>query len=71
MDKELKDLIVGVVDNYDWEKIKYWANSIKQSGFDGYKALIVQPRYLMLKNQNRCSVPLLWRLQMELYLLTC
>ena len=41
MDKELKDLIVGVVDNYDWEKIKYWANSIKQSGFDGYKALIV------------------------------
>lgn len=36
-----KDLIVGVVDNYDWDKIKYWANSIKQSGFDGYKALIV------------------------------
>jgi hypothetical protein len=36
-----KDLIVGVVDNYDWDKIKYWANSIEQSGFDGYKALIV------------------------------
>ena len=36
-----KDLIVGVVDNYDWDKIKYWANSIKQSGFDGHKALIV------------------------------
>ena len=36
-----KDLIVGVVDNYDWEKIKYWANSIKQSGFEGHKALIV------------------------------
>ena len=36
-----KDLIVGVVDNYDWDKIKYWANSIKKSGFDGYKALIV------------------------------
>lgn len=36
-----KDLIIGVVDNYDWDKIKYWANSIKQSGFDGYKALIV------------------------------
>lgn len=36
-----KDLIVGVVDNYDWDKIKYWANSIEQSGFDGHKALIV------------------------------
>lgn len=36
-----KDLIVGVVDNYDWDKIKYWANSIKQSGFEGHKALIV------------------------------
>lgn len=36
-----KDMIVGVVDNYDWDKIKYWANSIEQSGFDGYKALIV------------------------------
>ena len=36
-----KDLIVGVVDNYEWDKIKYWANSIEKSGFDGYKALIV------------------------------
>lgn len=36
-----KDIIIGVVDNYDWDKIKYWANSIKKSGFDGYKALIV------------------------------
>lgn len=36
-----KDLIVGVVDNYDWDKIKYWANSIKKSGFTGHKALIV------------------------------
>lgn len=36
-----KDLIIGVVDNYTWDQIKYWANSIKQSGFDGYKALIV------------------------------
>lgn len=35
-----KDLIVGVVDNYDWEKIKYWANSIKASGFTGHKAII-------------------------------
>lgn len=36
-----KDLIIGVVDNYDWDKIKYWANSIEKSGFEGYKALIV------------------------------
>jgi len=36
-----KDLIVGVVDNYNWDKIKYWANSIKKSGFSGHKALIV------------------------------
>lgn len=42
-----KDLIVGVVDNYDWDKIKYWANSIEQSGFAGHKALIV---YNMDKN---------------------
>lgn len=36
-----KDLILGVVTDYTWDKIKYWANSIKQSGFDGHKALIV------------------------------
>lgn len=36
-----KDLIVGVVDNYEWDKIQYWANSIDKSGFDGYKSLIV------------------------------
>lgn len=41
MDKELKDVIIGVVDNYNWDKIKYWANSIKASGFTGHKALIV------------------------------
>ena len=36
-----QDLIVGVVDNYNWDKIKYWANSIDKSGFKGHKALIV------------------------------
>ena len=36
-----QDLIVGVVDNYNWDKIKYWANSIERSGFEGHKALIV------------------------------
>ena len=41
MGQELKDVIIGVVDNYNWDKIKYWANSIKASGFTGHKALIV------------------------------
>lgn len=36
-----KDLIIGAVDNYNWDQIKYWANSIKKSGFDGHKAVIV------------------------------
>ena len=36
-----QDLILGVVDNYNWDKIKYWANSIEQSGFKGHKALVV------------------------------
>ena len=36
-----KDLIVGVVDGYNWDQIKYWANSIDKSGFDGHKALVV------------------------------
>ena len=36
-----KDLIIGVVDNYTWEQIKYWANSIDKSGYTGHKALFV------------------------------
>lgn len=36
-----KDMIIGVIDRYNWDQIKYWANSIKKSGFDGYKAVIV------------------------------
>jgi len=36
-----KDVIIGVVDNYGWDQIKYWANSSEQSGFDGHKALLV------------------------------
>lgn len=54
-----KDLIVGVVDNYDWDKIKYWANSIEQSGFNGYKALIVY-------NMNKETVELLTEKQFML-----
>ena len=36
-----KDLIIGAFTNYDWQKIKYWANSIDRSGFTGDKVMIV------------------------------
>lgn len=36
-----KDLIIGAFTNYDWSKIKYWANSIDTSGFTGDKAVII------------------------------
>lgn len=37
----MKDLIIGCYTNYDWNKIKYWVNSIIRSGFDGHKVMIV------------------------------
>jgi hypothetical protein len=37
----MKDLIVGCATNYDWSKLKYWVNSINQSGFVGDKVLIL------------------------------
>lgn len=36
----MKDLIIGCSTNYDWDQLKYWANSIVQSGFKGEKTLI-------------------------------
>jgi hypothetical protein len=39
MDKS-NDLIIGAYTNYNWSKIKYWANSIAQSGFSGEKVVI-------------------------------
>lgn len=36
-----RDLIIGAFTNYDWPKIKYWANSIDKCGFTGDKAVIV------------------------------
>lgn len=36
-----RDLIIGCSTNYDWSKLKYWINSINQSGFDGDKVLIL------------------------------
>jgi hypothetical protein len=37
----MKDLIVGCATNYDWSKLKYWINSINESGFTGDKFLIL------------------------------
>jgi hypothetical protein len=36
----MKDIVIGAYTNYDWNKIKYWVNSINRSGFDGYKMMI-------------------------------
>jgi hypothetical protein len=41
-----KDMIVGGFSGYNWDKIKYWVNSINKCGFDGTKVMIavdVQP----------------------------
>lgn len=37
----MKDLIIGASTNYDWDKLKYWINSINKSGFEGDKVLIL------------------------------
>lgn len=37
----MKDLIIGCSDNYDWDTLKYWVNSIKMTGFLGDIVLIV------------------------------
>ena len=37
----MKDLIIGTSTNYDWDKLKYWVNSINQSGFEGDKVLVL------------------------------
>jgi hypothetical protein len=37
----MRDLIIGCATNYDWSKLKYWVNSINQSGFTGEKVLVL------------------------------
>jgi hypothetical protein len=37
----MKDVIIGCATNYDWSKLKYWVNSINQSGFEGDKVLVL------------------------------
>ncbi len=42
MDQESpRDLIIGAYTNYNWDHLKYWANSIVRSGFSGDKAVII------------------------------
>ena len=37
----MDDLIIGCSTNYDLSKIKYWINSVNQSGFKGKKVMIL------------------------------
>jgi hypothetical protein len=41
MDQSSKDLIIGAYTDYNWDQIKYWANSIDRCGFTGDKVMIV------------------------------
>jgi hypothetical protein len=36
-----KDLVIGGASNYNWDQLKYWVNSIKQTGFKGDVVLVV------------------------------
>ncbi len=35
-----KDLVIGAVNNYNFDQIKVWSNSLQESGFDGYRMLV-------------------------------
>lgn len=37
----MKDLIIGASTGYTWDTLKYWVNSINQSGFEGDKVLVL------------------------------
>jgi hypothetical protein len=38
--EKVKDLIIGGCSNYSWNDVRYWVNSIKQSGFKGDVVLV-------------------------------
>jgi hypothetical protein len=40
-----KDLIIGGMSNYDYDKVKYWINSAKRSGFEGDIVLLATNIY--------------------------
>jgi hypothetical protein len=37
----MKDVVIGAISNYTFDKIKLFCNSLESSGFDGYKVMIV------------------------------
>jgi hypothetical protein len=37
---EQRDLVIGAVTGYNWDQIKYWANSLDRSGYTGAKAVL-------------------------------
>lgn len=37
----MKDLILGCITNYTFDKVANWVNSIERSGFDGHKVAVV------------------------------
>ena len=37
----MRDLVISHISNYTWDQLKYWANSLKRSGYTGRKALVV------------------------------
>jgi hypothetical protein len=41
MEIVMKDLVIGCSTNYDWNKLKYWINSINRSGFTGDKVMVL------------------------------
>jgi hypothetical protein len=36
----MKDVVIGCITGYDFEKIKPWVNSLDRSGFDGVKTMV-------------------------------
>lgn len=41
MENTMTDLIIGAVDNYDYDQMKMWINSVNRCGFTGRKVLVV------------------------------
>ena len=37
----MNDLIIGAATNYNWDQLKFWCNSINESGYTGEKVLIL------------------------------
>jgi hypothetical protein len=37
----MKDVVIGAISNYTFDKIELFCNSLESSGFDGYKVMIV------------------------------